>query len=54
MFSYAAKVFPEVQNTTNESWRRVDDEMADRLKKALEQTYKVKEADHYRRRMLWP
>jgi hypothetical protein len=31
-----------------------DDENADRLKKALEQAHKDREADHYRRRMLWP
>lgn len=43
---HVAKALPEVQGKTIEMWNRVDKEIGERLKKALDDTHKGKEADH--------
>jgi catalase len=43
---HVAKELPEVHGKTIEMWNGVDKEIGERLKKALDETHKGKEADH--------
>lgn len=43
---HVAKALREVQEKTIEMWGGVDKEIGERLKKALDETHKGKEADH--------